>query len=63
MRMQVPSLALLSRLRICHCHELWCRSQMQLGSHVAAAVAAAALIQPLAREHPCAAGVALKSKK
>ena len=36
---------------------------MQLGSHVAAAVAAAALIQPLAREHPCAAGVALKSKK
>ena len=32
--MQVPSLALLSGLRI----QLWCRSQTQLGSHVAVAV-------------------------
>ena len=34
-RMRVGSLALLSRLRIWHCHELWCRP------------AAVALIQPL----------------
>ena len=38
MRMQVPSLAPLSGLRIWHCYELWRRSQMQLGSHVAVAV-------------------------
>ena len=38
MRMQVQSLASLSELRIWHCHELWCRSQMQLGSSVAVAV-------------------------
>ena len=25
-------------LRIWHCHELWCRLQMWLGSHVAVAV-------------------------
>ena len=29
----------LSGLRIWHCHELWCRSQMQFGSHIAVAVA------------------------
>ena len=23
---------------ICHCHKLWCRPQMQLGSHIAVAV-------------------------
>ena len=34
-------LASLSGLRIRHCHELWCRSQMWLGSHVAVAVAVA----------------------
>ena len=28
MRLHVQSLALLSELRIWHCHELWCRSQM-----------------------------------
>ena len=39
MRTQVPSLASLSRLSIRHCHELWCRSQTQLGSPVAVAVA------------------------
>ena len=38
MRMQVPSLASLSALRIWHCHELWCMSQTQLRSHVAVAV-------------------------
>ena len=31
--------ASLSRLRIRHCRELWCRSQMRLGSSVAMAVA------------------------
>ena len=39
MRMQVRSLASLSGLGIRHFHELWCRSQMQLGSGVAVAVA------------------------
>ena len=38
-RMQVQSLALLSGLRIQHWHELWYRSQMQLRSYVAVAVA------------------------
>ena len=38
MRLQVRSPALLSGLRIRHCHELWYRSQMQLGSDVAVAV-------------------------
>ena len=37
MRMQVWSLALLSRLRIWCCQELWCRSQMWLRSGVAVA--------------------------
>ena len=38
MRTQVWSLALLSRLRIWHCPELWCRSQTWLESGVAVAV-------------------------
>ena len=38
MRLQVRSLASLNGSRICHCHELWCRSQMWLGSGVAVAV-------------------------
>ena len=38
MRLQVRSLPLLSGLRIWRCYELWCRSQMQLRSHVAVAV-------------------------
>ena len=33
-----PSLALLRYLRIQCCHELWCRSKMQLGSCIALAV-------------------------
>ena len=32
-------LALLSGLRIWHCHELWCGLQMWLGSHNAVALA------------------------
>ena len=39
MRTQVPSLSSLSGLRIWHCHELWCRLQMWLGSDIAVAVA------------------------
>ena len=38
---EVRSLVSLSRLRIPHCCELWCRSQTQLGSCVAVAVAVA----------------------
>ena len=38
MRFRVQSLASLSGLRIQHCRELWCRSQMQLGSGTAVAV-------------------------
>ena len=60
MRLQVRSLALLSRLRIWHCHELWYRFQMWLGSDVAVAVAP---IRSLAWESPYATGVALKSEK
>ena len=41
MRLQVRSLASLSGLRIQHCHELWCRSQMWLRSCIAVAVARA----------------------
>ena len=36
---QVQPLALLSGLRIQHCHELWCRSQMRLGCGIAMVVA------------------------
>ena len=36
-RTQHQFLASLSGLRIQHCHELWCRSQMQLKSGVAVA--------------------------
>ena len=39
----VRSVALLSGLRIQHCHELWCRSQTQLGSCVAVALVEAGL--------------------
>ena len=59
MRMLVGSLASLSGLRIQRCHELWCRSQTQLGSRTAVAVAR---IRPLAWELPNGAGVALKDK-
>ena len=57
MRVWVRSLASLSRLRIRRCHELWCRSQTQLGSGIAVAVAP---IGPLAWESPYAAGAALQ---
>ena len=44
MRVQVPSLALLSGLRIQRCHVLWCRSQTRLGSHIAVALAVAVAV-------------------
>ena len=53
----IPGLAQWVRVR--HCHELWCRLQMWLGSGVAVPVATAP-IQPLAWEPPCAMGAALK---
>ena len=36
-RLRVKSLASLSRLRIWHFCELWCRSQMRLGCYMAVA--------------------------
>ena len=51
MRWRVQSLALLSGLRLWHCHELWCGPS------------AVALIGPLPWEPPYAAGAALKSKR
>ena len=57
---------LLSGLRIQHCHELWCRSQMWLGSRVAVAVVLASghnLNSIPAWEPPYATGAALKRQK
>ena len=50
----------LSGLKIRGFHKLWCTSQTQLGSCVAAVVAP---IQPLVWEPSYATGVALKRKK
>jgi len=66
MRVQFRSLALLNGLRIWHCHELWCRSQMWLRSPLLwlwRRLAAIGPIQPLAWKLPYATDVALKSKK
>ena len=67
MRLWVQSLALLSRLRIWHCHELWYIGR-RLGSDLLllwlwCRPAAVAPIRGLAWEPPYAMGVALKSKK
>ena len=45
-----------------HCRERGWRSQMRLGSGMAVAVAAAALIRPLAWEPPYAVSAAVKKK-
>ena len=66
MRMQGPSLALISGSGIRHCLELWCRLQMRLRSYIAVAVAVAgsySLIRLLAWELPYATGAALKRQK
>ena len=57
----VPTLALLSGLRIWHCPKLWYRSQMLLW--LWCRPAAAAPIQPLTWELPYASDVALKNKQ
>jgi len=58
MRTQVQSLASLSGLRIWHCHELWCRSQMRLRSGCGIVP-----IGALDWELPYASGLALKKAK
>ena len=68
MRMQVPSLSSLRGLRIWHCCKLWQRLQMQLGSHIAEAVAvvwvsSCSSDSTPSQELPYAVGVALKRKK
>ena len=66
LRTQVQSLALLSGLRIWRYRELWCRSQMRLGSCVAwlwCRLAATAWIGPLAWEPLYAVGMAPKRQK
>ena len=66
LRMRVQSLASLSALRIWFWRELWCRSQMRLGSAFLwlwGRLAATALIWPLAWGLPYATGVALKRKQ
>ena len=63
---EVPSVALLSGLRIRCCPELWCRLQMQLTSCIAVAVALSATtapIRPLAWEPPYGVGEALNAQK
>ena len=66
MRMQFQSLALLSELGIWHCCELWCRSQIWLGSLVAVAVAQAGScsshLTP-SPELPYVTGMAIKRKR
>ena len=66
MRMKAGSLASLSGLRVQHCRELWCRSQMWLGSGFAVAMAVmavAAQMQSLAQELPYAESAAHKKKR
>ena len=63
MRLQARSLALLTELRIWRYYELWCRSQMWLGSGVAVALAQAGGYSSNwtpAWEPPHAAGAALE---
>ena len=63
MRMQVPSLALLTVLRIQHGSELQCRSQTWLRSSIAVVwYRLTALIRPVAWELPYAAGTAIKKQ-
>ena len=53
--------ALTQEVKICHCHQLWCRLQVQLSSDLALlwlwhSLAVVAPIQPLAWELPYAEG-------
>ena len=67
-RLGIRSLVSLSGLRTWHCCELWCRSQKQLGSGVAVAVAYASSCSSdktpsLGTSICCAMGAALKRQK
>ena len=62
MRMQVQSLASLGGLRICCCCELWCRSQMWLGSSVALASDSSSDLTPALESSRCS-GCGHKKKK
>ena len=62
MRMRVQSLTLLHGFRIQRCCELWCRSQMLLGSAVAVAVAGT-YSSDWSLGTSCAIGAALKREK
>ena len=65
MRVRVWSLASLSGLRIRYCRELWCRSQMWLGSGIGVAALQAGSCSSNSTpgwESPYASSVALKSK-
>ena len=64
--MQVRTLASLSGLRIRHCREVWCRSQMQPGFFIAEALEEASSwssIGPLAWEPPYASECSPKKLK
>ena len=64
MRMWVQSLASLLGLEIQHCHEMWCRVQMQLGYCVAMAMAqASSCSSDSSLSLPHAMGAGLKSKQ
>ena len=64
MRTWVQSLVSFSGLRIWHCHELWCWSQVPAGSHVFYDYSIGWQLQlQLAWEHPYAMGVAQKDQK
>ena len=60
-RMWLQSLTSLSGLRICNCHELWCRLQTQLESVLLWLWCRP--MRPLDWEFPYAAGEALRGKK
>ena len=62
MRTWVPSLALLSRLRIRHCLQLWCKLQMQLAFPVAVANSCGFHLTPSLGTSLCV-GAALKKQQ
>ena len=68
MRFRVQSLALLSELRIQHCHELWCSVGRRHGSYLVllwlwCRLAAVAPVRPLVWEPPYDTCAALRRKK
>ena len=63
MRTQVQSLALLNGLRIQCCHDLWCRLQTQLKSHITVAVAQGQQLQLQFNHREGRSGVGAKKTK